>query len=464
MRRLAAAVVAALLGVVMPGLATTAHADVAGAGMVDRLIELTPGEDPAFRAKWIAEKIGANAVGLQCLPDDYRAGDPWTPTPPLMHCFTHTPGFNGFWLQVTDRENDKIEDLLGTSPPWLRATGEAYEVSLPMLDRTVTFDAAPSVNGGPWDRFVNTPQVIDPSMHRLGWDQEAASELSTIGVSVAVADTGVDYFHTDLNVRKGFDCTFEYGDRWAYDPHGHGTFVSGVSGAYDNERGTVGYAPGVPIVPIPVLGSQGYGTSASVACGVDMGIALGASVINFSLGGFAQQSVAGGVDPYHNVFAAGCRVVLCVVAAGNDGVDLQAKSPANYPEVITVGAINATGFPQFGIADNEYAWFSNFGLGVDAVAPGVQNRSIIPGNGRAQASGTSFSAPSATGVIAAYLADHQVPGKRPDLTAAWKKILRHSQVWMSCDYDAPPECVPEGWYAGWPWSDVDMPPLIRWGA
>ena len=51
-----------------------------------------------------------------------------------------------------------------------------------------------------------------------------------------------------------------------------------------------------------------------------------------------------------------------VVAAGNEAKDVSSFSPARVPAAITVGATD--------IKDS-FATFSNFGAGVDILAPGV---------------------------------------------------------------------------------------------
>lgn len=255
-RRIASAIVLMVVAV-MPGLAPTAHADVAGPNQEDIFVQIDVGENPLTRAREIAEDVGANTEGLHCPdptapPEDVAAR---TPTPPLMYCFTHTPGFNGFWLQLTTTQANRYEALYGPMPPWMRGTSRAFDVSIPLIEDSVRVEDA--TTGLPINWGDQTPQWVDPGLRRIGW---TPTDDLLIGHKVAISDTGVDAFHPDLNVVGGFDCTFEFADRWAYDPHGHGTFVDGLITAYDNERGSVGGAPGAPSESIPSLGSQGYGT------------------------------------------------------------------------------------------------------------------------------------------------------------------------------------------------------------
>lgn len=473
MRRLAAVVVAVLFGVVMPGLATSVHADVAGSNEEDILVQIDVGENPLTRAREIAEDIGANTEGLHCpdptaSPDDVAAR---TPTPPLMYCFTNTPGYNGFWLQLTTTQANRYNDLYGPMPPWMRGTGRAYDVTVPMLPESVIpeqHQVGPR-SGLPINWADQSGQWIDPGLLRMQW-RAPDDDLANIGHRVAIADTGTDGSHPDLNVTGGFDCTFEFADRWFYDPHGHGTFTGGQVGAYNNGRGTVGGVPGVALDSLVALGSQGYGTSASVACTVDAAIARGDSAINFSLGGVSPPSFVGGQDPYHNLFAAASEHIIIVTSAGNSADDAINHAPANYTGVITVGAIASYhgGFSEgqcaADIDDNSFAWFSSYGDVVDYVAPGVCSTSTIPGGRRGSGSGTSFSAPKITAIHVDYLIRHNLSRQPKDLTQARKRVRRWSQIWMTCDTPAA-SCVALGQYNGYTPGDIGRPPppLGRFG-
>jgi subtilisin len=188
----------------------------------------------------------------------------------------------------------------------------------------------------------------------------------------------------------------------------------------DNGRGVKGVAPGIPLGAYKVFGDDGGASYAGVLCGVARAMGDGASVINMSLGGGNERSTCGSWDSMHNaVCNATDAGIAVVVAAGNDSLDAVLKSPANYEEAITVSALATFGdeqpgqnappvgcgdYPQI---DNELAWFSNTGVMVDVIAPGVCVQSTYPNNTYAVASGTSMATPHASGVIAvARLANH----------------------------------------------------------
>jgi serine protease len=168
------------------------------------------------------------------------------------------------------------------------------------------------------------------------------------------------------------DATDERGLNTGY----HGTHVAGIVGALTNNvTGVAGVAgktakQGVRIMPLRVLGKDGFGTVADIAEAVKYAAGISqasiasptrkADIINMSLGGSADSSTLKAA-----VQAAADAGVLIVASAGNSGSGAPLY-PAAYDEVISVSAVNPG-------ADRAY--YSNFGDAVlkskiDFAAPG----------------------------------------------------------------------------------------------
>lgn len=230
------------------------------------------------------------------------------------------------------------------------------------------------------------------------WDVTKGSSA----VVVAVVDTGVDYTHPDLagRVDTANDRDFVGADLDAMDDNGHGTHVAGIIAAtMDNSIGIAGLAPECRILPVKVLGSNGDGDTLLVSAGIKDAADKGAKIINLSLAGPADQSMA---DAVRYAQQKGCVVVA---AAGNEGLS-GASYPARYDDVVGVGATNR--------ANARATWSavgSNYGTGVDVAAPGDGVFSTLPGSRYGAMSGTSMASPFVAAVAALVLsADPSLDG------------------------------------------------------
>ena len=124
-------------------------------------------------------------------------------------------------------------------------------------------------------------------------------------------------------------------------------------------------------MPVKVLNVSGGGDAASLANGLYWATDNGADVINMSLsfppGTRLNQlrSITAAVEYAYN------NGVTIIAAAGNDTED-SVNYPARYPEVIAVGATTYA---------KELAWYSNYGTGLDIVAPGGDTAQDLNGDG-----------------------------------------------------------------------------------
>jgi subtilisin family serine protease len=388
---------------------------------VNFILELAPGENPEVHVDWLLDKVGVSESDRdsRIVPvyDDYRF---------------FRSAINGAWLRLTGSE---ASEAAAITQAGIVNAQVAFDVSVPLEPFGQAYDP---------DGMAGTPmtgsQEVPSGYLRVGAEPGDYSD-----VDVAVLDTGVDNFQSDLNVVGGFDCTYEGraglrpADSWRRDYYGHGTHVAGTIAALDNDRGTLGIAPGARIWSIPVLGDDGGGSMASLLCGVEhvADQATTIDVYNMSLGGGNDPSECWSWDSLHNAF---CTVdalgVEAVVSAGNSSTDAITSSPANYAENTTVSALTdfdglpgGLASPPEGIPpeykDDAKALFSNYGAVVDVIAPGVQILSTTPNDTVMNAHGTSMAAPHVTGVFAAWIA--QNPRDRAHVAEA---VLAYSvDVW-----------------------------------
>lgn len=208
-------------------------------------------------------------------------------------------------------------------------------------------------------------------------------------VKIAVLDTGVDRDHPDLkdNLIEGIN--FINRSRPPEDDNGHGTHVTGILVAANNEIGMVGVCPKAKVVPVKVLDKNGSGGLQPIVDGIRWAVDYGVDFIQMSLG---TPSKVQGVRKALQYAASRGVVTFC--AAGNAGKTAEIFYPANYPETIAIGAINE----ELGRAD-----FSNTGQNLDFMAPGADIFSTFPDNWYATLSGTSMACPFAVGVAALVL-------------------------------------------------------------
>jgi len=216
---------------------------------------------------------------------------------------------------------------------------------------------------------------------------------STVQVTVAVLDTGVDYTHPDLVNRVDAQNGYNYidGNSDVMDDDGHGTHVAGIIAAELNSIGIAGVSGNadVKILPLKVLDDQGNGTMYDVSFAIMDAVDKGADVINLSLSGergreepkMLQEAIAYALE--HDV--------VVVAAAGNNGDRVGRYVPASIPGVIAISAVDE---------EMELSKFSNYGSEIALAAPGEEILSTYLRGRYVYASGTSQAAPFVSGTIA----------------------------------------------------------------
>jgi subtilisin family serine protease len=241
------------------------------------------------------------------------------------------------------------------------------------------------------DRIDDVDLPLD---NTFGWNNDG------VGVNAYILDSGINLNHLDYAGRANYIPNGQNGNfvgdgATAADCHGHGSHVAGtVGGTYS------GVAKAVTIWAGRVVNCAGGGNASMVIAGMDWIAANGTkpAVVNMSLG---YGNVTAVKDAATRLVAAGYVVA---VAAGNGnfaGKPINAcnESPANSPNVLTVGATDNT--------DKE-ATFSNYGPCVDLLAPGVNivSSDYSVTNQVVGMSGTSMASPHVAGVAAQYLSSN----------------------------------------------------------
>lgn len=228
-------------------------------------------------------------------------------------------------------------------------------------------------------------------------------------IVVAIIDTGIDYTHEDLTANMwtnpgeipgngndddnngftddiygydfiGADAFNPQPDSDPMDDDGHGTHVAGIVAATTNNTGIAGTAPGVRLMAVKALDSEGSGTTAAIVNAINYAANNGAQVVNMSLGG-------AGFDPLQYNAIAAHPGVLFIAAAGNDGTDNDTDpvSPASFTKEWVIGGttypalrhiMSVAALAQTG---GDLTGFSNFGAtSVDLAAPGEAIMSAVP--------------------------------------------------------------------------------------
>ncbi len=237
-------------------------------------------------------------------------------------------------------------------------------------------------------------------------------------VSVAVLDTGV-WAVPDLQANLDLDNAWDAVSKspLSADPiHPHGTWVAGViSAQVDDDQGVSGVSHNAKIVPVNIASSVkdgvAYATDDDIACAinhvVDSDSIDNLRVINMSFGcpGEAKGSLQTAINH------AADENISIVCSAGNENTDTAYK-PSDSDNVIGVITTKTT---ERWVDSTDQSKGSCYGPAKDIAAPGYCIKTVstdMDTHGIAYCTGTSFSAPIVSGVLALMYAAN------PNLTAA----------------------------------------------
>lgn len=289
-------------------------------------------------------------------------------------------------LRLGFDEAARIEDLLKELDPSENTVDANYDVFVP---------PDPSL-GAP----KNPGQTIVPFENRarafLGIEGDNSDWGN--GVKIAILDTGVvnDGVFAPAQVQR---ISLNAGGQSYADVFGHGTAVASL--AVGNNPAALGIAPAADLLSYEVTDRSGRSDSFTLARAIHDAVDNGADIINISMGSYGDSLLVRNALEF-----ASANGVLVVASAGNDGLE-RLTYPAAYPDVVSVGAVDAQG---------QHLYYSNASDTLSLVAPGAGVIADWP-DGQVLFSGTSASAPYVTGALAA------VMSQNPGMTAAEARDL-----------------------------------------
>jgi subtilisin len=269
---------------------------------------------------------------------------------------------------------------------------------------------------------AKAPKELTWGLQALRVDALWKAGLTGKGIRVGQLDTGIDGTHPTLKSSLHKFAEFDlFGEirkpsPSAYDTDDHGTHTAATIAGRGVGNRHVGVAPEAQLVGAIVI--EGGNAIARVLGGIDWAHGLGMRVLSLSLG------FRGWWDNFVPIMAVlRARNVLPIIAVGNEGAGIS-RSPGNYPNVLSVGAMDEKGrIPNFSCSQG-FARVDRPDVPY-LVAPGVDIISAKPGGGYQSMDGTSMATPHIAGLAA--LLFQAKPGATADEVE--QAILGSCRLW-----------------------------------
>lgn len=268
--------------------------------------------------------------------------------------------------------------------------------------------------------FAEEKQIIDWGINYLKADALWDKGITGKNINVAVIDYYIDQEHPDLkeNIKDVYNCTYLLKcekttilNKEADEVKEHGTQVSGVIAAQDNDIGTKGisYNSNIYFYQINRDYSNIYNALKQILLqNTDTDPNNNIDIVNFSLHYTDEdwnpeiEKVVKELYDTNTILIAAARNVYADKGGKNDPSEEQILYPAKYPEFIAVGNINDKG--ERYIREDGGSW-SATGKELGIVAPGTNVTLINTTDNENKISitnGTSYSAPYVAGLMALY--------------------------------------------------------------
>jgi hypothetical protein len=234
---------------------------------------------------------------------------------------------------------------------------------------------------------------------------QSALPLGQCPVKVAIIDSGVRDGHPSFplgQIVDAHDCLTKSSTPPIPDNFGHGTPVTGVAFRYDQiplTNPASAKIPNIQYYDIKALNNLGKGTVWWMMLGLDEANLRGVDIANISSGYAAERVPPNSTPVEFAINAVGEDGMLVVVAAGNEGLDIDNSTLGRYPagfslpNLLSVASVGCT-------SPLSLSYFSNYGQTVDLAARGEYVWTTLVGGGWGRKSGTSFAAPAVTGLAA----------------------------------------------------------------
>ncbi len=264
----------------------------------------------------------------------------------------------------------------------------------------------------------------EPNIEQINATPLWAQGLDGTGVLVASLDSGVDTTSPDLSAgyRGGTNSWYDpYGQHpdTPFDASGHGTATMGVMVGGGAGGTTVGVAPGASWIAAKIFDDSGTATSSAIHLAMqwvldpdgDPSTADAPAVVNNS---WSFGTPGCNLEFQADLQALRAAGIVPVFAAGNYGSGgATSVSPANYPEAVSVGAVDSQDRIWSGSSRGPSACDGS-SVYPDVVAPGVNVWTTDRFGLYGYWTGTSIAAPAVSGAIALLLSDTSASVSAPD--------------------------------------------------
>jgi len=408
-------------------------------------------------------EAGVTATGMARFVLDTASGA--APTQPVLPVSLSVPRIEPELGERWIHYKQRVADVLGPLRQWMKAnTGMQCDESISgnaLISRGLVGQIQEALKQVRVKAIELDPPRIVTTMDDAVRDVELSllrlrhPTLDGAGVRVAVLDSGVDTLHPWLSVA---DSVTTCGESINI-PGRHGTHVAGSIASRDSVY--AGIAPGVTLINIKVLTSEGSGQPGFITRGVDAALDRDAHILSMSLG---FNHLPTWSQNGHGWSCANGDCVLCtsvnnavslegkivVVAAGNEhqhaqflrnngmgaSFDSEVACPGASRGAITVGALTKQTFLTAAFSSRGPTAYSL--TKPDISAPGVNITSSTPvprqGNGQPIAnptrlqlsgreSGTSMATPIVSGALALIVQQRLAAGQPIDAAVVRRELL-----------------------------------------